>query len=81
MTQRRQNAEKWAPVLLIYLGMFSFLFCLIFWAITTRLEPILLGAGGTLMGLSQGLDAYQKTLRGPPESPPVKDPTVGESDS
>jgi len=81
MTQRRQNAEKWAPVLLIYLGMFSFLFCLLFWAITNRLEPLLLGSGGALMGLSQGLDAYQKSLRGPSEPPPVPDSNVRESES
>lgn len=72
--------EAWAPVLLVYLGMASFLFCLVFWAFTARLEPLLLGSGGTLMGLSQGLDAYTRTRRGPPTPPPLPDSTVGEGE-
>jgi hypothetical protein len=62
----------------VYMGMGSFLFCLIFWAVTKRLEPMLLGAGGTLMGISQGLDAYSKTIHPqPPPTPPVPDSSVG----
>lgn len=71
--RRYETLERWAPVLLVYLGMLSFLFCLVFWAVTSRLEPLLLGAGGTLMGLSQGLDAYTKSSK--PLSPSVPDTT------
>lgn len=79
LTSRRDSLERWAPVLLIYLGMIDFLFCIVFWAVTARLEPLLLGTGGSLMGLSQGLDAFTKSRKDHPEvtAPPIPDSTVG----
>ena len=63
---RLRNSGR--AILLVYLGMGAFVFCLVFWAVTERLEPLLLGAGGTLMGLSQGLDALKKASGGPPRT-------------
>lgn len=74
---RRQAAEQWAPVLVLYLGMAMLVFCAGFWALTNRLEPLLLAAGGGLLGTSQGLDALSGLRNGPPTPPPIPDTTVG----
>lgn len=75
---RRQAAESWAPVIVMYLGMALLIFCAIFWAATNRLEPMLLAAAGGLLGTSQGLDALHGLKYGPPDPPPpIPDTTVG----
>lgn len=74
---RRQTAESWAPVITMYLGMALLVFCAGFWALTNRLEPLLLAAAGTALGTSQGLGAIAGLRAGPPTPPPIPDSTVG----
>lgn len=73
----RETAEEWGPVLTLYLGMATLIFCAIFWAFTNRLEPYLLATAGGLLGTSQGLDAIAGMKRPPPAPPPIPDSTVG----
>lgn len=62
----------------MYLGMLLLVFCAVFWAVTNRLEPMLLAAAGGLLGTSQGLDALAGLKQSPPVPPPVPDKTAGQ---
>jgi hypothetical protein len=61
----------------MYLGMALLIFCAGFWALTNRLEPLLLAAAGTALGTSQGLGAIAGLRASTPPPPPVPDSTVG----
>ena len=77
--RRRDNFLDWFPVVSQYLGVLGLIFCAIVWLLTDRLEPTLLGAFGTLLGLSQGTgsaavpEGAAAGGLGTPPGPPAED--------
>lgn len=74
---RARLADTWAPILTRYLGMVGIVFCAVVWALTGRLEPVLLAAFGGLIGIGQGADAIRSMKDPPPVPPPLPDTSVG----
>jgi hypothetical protein len=64
------GAKEWGAVLPQYAGLLVLIFSAVFWALTGRLEPALLGAGTTLLVGGQGAEALQ-ALKRPPPPPPL----------
>lgn len=55
------------------------IFCLIFWALTNRVEPLFVTTGGALLGIGLGADALAE-LRAPPNPPPTALPAAQPSE-
>ena len=64
------NRRELPPWLLQTIGILMILFFTAFWAITGRVEPVLLGTAGTLIGIGEYARGSRKLERPEPPSPP-----------
>lgn len=75
---RPHTAQEWGAALPQWLGMVGLIFCAAFWAVTGRIEPLLLSAFGGLIAVGQGAGALTALKAMTPPPPPVPDSTVGD---
>jgi hypothetical protein len=68
-----RSVGEWLAVVPQILGVAILVFCVVFWAVTNRVEPLFVTTGGGLLALGQGAKALEE-LRKPIEPPKVKDP-------
>lgn len=78
-----RSAAEWGAVLPVWLSGAALIFCLVFWAVTGRIEPALLTTFGGTFAAGQGLQALAalrsaKTtaaVEPPPVELPAEEPT------
>lgn len=67
-----RSAAEWGVVLPIYVGLAGIVACFVVWTLFNRVEPVMLGAFGTLVGLGQGADVLA-SLRSDARIAPTND--------
>jgi hypothetical protein len=65
-----KSAAEWSAVLPVYVGLAGLVACFVVWVIFNRVEPLLLGAFGTLIAAGQGADVIAALRSGPPQPAP-----------
>lgn len=59
-----RSAGEWGAVVPQWLGIVGLIFCVVFWAITDRVEPLLVTTFGGILTVGLGAEALA-ALRGP----------------
>lgn len=68
MTQRRTSTvREW---LTLVIGLAGVVFVTAFWALTGRIDPLLVALFGSCIGLNEGVGALRELNRPPPQPPP-----------
>lgn len=62
----RTSLQEWFPIVLRYGGFAIFVFFVVFWVATSRVEPTLLAGAGTMMGLGEGAAAIRDLANAKP---------------
>lgn len=70
--------ERLPAWILQLVGVAGLLACGVFWAFTNRLEPSLLAASGSLIGIGQYVGAVRQLVHGSPAQPPPVAPAESE---
>lgn len=63
------RSDDWASVAPEVIGGVILIFCLLFWAVTNRVEPLFVTTGGALLGIGQATEALGELRRPTPEPP------------
>ena len=80
-TRSRRRGFDWRSDGPQVVGAAMLVFCLAFWALTDRVEPLFVTTGGGLLGLGLGAEALAE-LRRPPDPPRVEAAeTAGEDEA
>jgi hypothetical protein len=69
-----RTAQEWGAVVPQWIGIAGLIFCAVFWAATSRIEPLLLSAFGGLIFVGQAGEAVVQLRREPPTVAPVENP-------
>ncbi len=74
---RREHLQAWFPIALAYAGGIGLVvFVPLVWALTGRIEPYLIGAFTTAIGVGYGGEALRPSRARPPRPPDTIAPLV-----